>query len=121
MLDLLGLTLPDRHCKLEAGNQPLAAPLEGVATPRLARGDKLHHKVAVIDKRTVVTGSFNWSPSAAHQNDEVLMIIDSPQLAAHFTREIDRLWAGAELGINQRLARKLALGRQQCGSGVQRV
>lgn len=22
---------------------------------------------AVIDKRTVVTGSFNWSPSAAHQ------------------------------------------------------
>ena len=121
VLDLLGLTLPDRHCKLEAGNQPLAAPLEGVATPRLARGDKLHHKVAVIDKRTVVTGSFNWSPSAAHQNDEVLMIIDSPQLAAHFTREIDRLWAGAELGINQRLARKLALGRQQCGSGVQRV
>jgi phosphatidylserine/phosphatidylglycerophosphate/cardiolipin synthase-like enzyme len=121
VLDLLGLALPDRHCKLEAANQPLAAPLEGVATPRLAGGDKLHHKVAVIDKRTVVTGSFNWSPSAAHQNDEVLMIIDSPQLAAHFTREIDRLWTGAELGINQRLARKLARGRQQCGSGIQRV
>jgi phosphatidylserine/phosphatidylglycerophosphate/cardiolipin synthase-like enzyme len=121
VLDLLGLTLPDRHCKLEAGNQPLAAPLEGVATPRLAGGDKLHHKVAVIDKRTVVTGSFNWSPSAAHQNDEVLMIIDSPQLAAHFTREIDRLWAGAELGINQRLERKIAQGRQKCGSGIQRV
>ena len=121
VLDLLGLTLPDRHCKLEAGNQPLAAPLEGVATPRLAGGDKLHHKVAVIDNRTVVTGSFNWSPSAAHQNDEVLMVIDSPPLAAHFTREIDRLWAGAELGITPRLQRKLARLKQQCGSGVQRV
>jgi phosphatidylserine/phosphatidylglycerophosphate/cardiolipin synthase-like enzyme len=121
VLDLLGLALPDRHCKLEAGNRPLAAPLEGVATPRLAGGDKLHHKVAVIDNRTVVTGSFNWSPSAAHQNDEVLMIIDSPQLAAHFTREIDRLWTGAELGINQRLERKIAQGRQKCGSGIQRV
>jgi len=121
VLDLLGLALPDRHCKLEAGNRPLAAPLEGVATPRLAGGDKLHHKVAVIDNRTVVSGSFNWSPSAAHQNDEVLMIIDSPQLAAHFTREIDRLWAGAELGINQRLERKIAQGRRQCGSGIQRV
>jgi len=119
VLDLLGLALPDRHCKLEAGNRPLAAPLEGVATPRLAGGDKLHHKVAVIDNRTVVTGSFNWSPSAAHQNDEVLMIIDSPQLAAHFTREIDRLWTGAELGINQRLERKIAQGRQKCGSGIQ--
>ncbi len=121
VLDLLGLALPDRHCKLEAGNHPLAAPLEGVATPRLAGGDKLHHKVAVIDNRTVITGSFNWSPSAAHQNDEVLMIIDSPQLAAHFSREIDRLWAGAELGINKRLERKLARGRRQCGSGLQRV
>ncbi len=121
VLDLLGLALPDRHCKLEAGNRPLAAALEGVATPRLAGGDKLHHKVAVIDNRTVVTGSFNWSPSAAHQNDEVLMIIDSPPLAAHFTQEIDRLWTGAELGINQRLERKLARGRQLCGSGIQRV
>ena len=121
VLDLLGLSLPDRHCRLEAGNRPLAAPMEGVATPRLAGGDKLHHKVAVIDNRTVISGSFNWSPSAAHQNDEVLMIIDSPQLAAHFTREIDRLWAGAELGINQRLERKIAQGRQKCGTGVQRV
>ena len=121
VLDLLGLALPDRHCKLEAGNRPLASPMEGVATPRLARGDKLHHKVAVIDNRTVITGSFNWSPSAAHQNDEVLMIIDSPLLAAHFTREIDRLWAGAELGLNQRLQRKLDRDRQRCGSGMQRV
>jgi phosphatidylserine/phosphatidylglycerophosphate/cardiolipin synthase-like enzyme len=74
----------------------------------------------VIDKRTVITGSFNWSPSAAHQNDEVLLVIDSPLLAAHFTREMDRLWKGAELGITERLARKLQQGKQRCGSGVQR-
>jgi len=76
---------------------------------------------AVIDSRTVITGSFNWSPSAAHQNDEVLLVIESPLLAAHFTREMDRLWRGAELGINGRLARKLATNRRRCGSGVQRV
>jgi phosphatidylserine/phosphatidylglycerophosphate/cardiolipin synthase-like enzyme len=75
---------------------------------------------AVIDKRTVITGSFNWSPSAAHQNDEVLLVIDSPLLAAHFSREMDRLWKGAELGITERLARKLQQGRQRCGSGIQR-
>ncbi len=65
----------------------------------------------MIDKRTVITGSFNWSPSAAHQNDEVLLVIDSPLLAAHFTREMDRLWKGAELRITERLAPKL----QQAG------
>ncbi len=68
----------------------------------------------------MITGSFNWSPSAAHQNDEVLLVIESPLLAAHFTREMDRLWRGAELGITERLARKLASNRRRCGSGVQR-
>jgi phosphatidylserine/phosphatidylglycerophosphate/cardiolipin synthase-like enzyme len=120
VLDLLGASLPDRDCMLEAGNKPLQQPLEGVGIPRLAGGDKLHHKLAVIDKRTVITGSFNWSPSAAHQNDEVLLVIDSPLLAAHFTREMDRLWRGADLGLNQRLQRKLDQGRRRCGSGVQR-
>ena len=49
------------------------------------------HKFAVIDHKTVITGSFNWSPSAAHTNDETLLVIHSPQLAKHFTREIERL------------------------------
>ena len=121
VLDLLGVALADRHCKLEAGNQPLKQAAEGVGIPRLARGDKLHHKLAVIDGNTVITGSFNWSPSAAHQNDEVLMVIHSPLLAAHFTREIDRLWKGADLGINAALERKLLENRRRCGSGMQRL
>ena len=79
------------------------------------------NQFAVIDNRTVITGSFNWSHSAAHQNDEVLVVIESPLLAAHFSREMDRLWRGAELGINGRLARKLAANRRRCGSGVRRV
>jgi len=120
VLDLLGVALPDRFCKLEAGNQPFETPLQGVGTPRLARGDKLHHKLAVIDNKTVITGSFNWSPSAAHQNDETLLLIHSPQLAAHFNREIDRMWRGAELGITARMQRKLERQQARCGSGEQR-
>jgi phosphatidylserine/phosphatidylglycerophosphate/cardiolipin synthase-like enzyme len=121
VLDLLGVALADRHCKLEAGNQPLQQAAEGVGIPRLARGDKLHHKLGIIDARTVITGSFNWSPSAAHQNDEVLLVIHSPLLAAHFTREIDRLWKGADLEINAALERKLQENRRRCGSGMQRL
>ncbi|CAK6701369.1 phospholipase D-like domain-containing protein [Synechococcus sp. BA-124 BA4] len=121
VLDLLGVSMPDRFCKLEQGNSPWAQPIEGVGTPLLARGDKLHHKFAVVDGRTVITGSFNWSPSAAHGNDETLMIVESPQLAAHFTREQDRMWQGAELGITPRLRRKLERIRQTCGQGTPRA
>ena len=76
--------------------------------------------VAVIDRKTVITGSFSWSPSAAHTNDETLLIIESPQLAQHFTREMDRLWHGAELGITARMQRTLQQRREQCGSGIER-
>ncbi|MFN9643841.1 MAG: phospholipase D-like domain-containing protein [Cyanobacteriota bacterium] len=117
VLDVLGVSRADGDCLLEADNKVWQRPLEGVGTPRLAAGDKLHHKFAVIDGARVITGSFNWSPSAAHQNDETLLLVESPQLAAHFTREMDRLWRGAELGVSGRMERGLARSRQRCGSG----
>ena len=72
----------------------------------------------MIDNKTVITGSFNWSPSAAHTNDETLLAIHSPQLAQHFTREMDRLWDTAELGITPQLRRKLERQKIRCGDGV---
>ena len=120
VLDLLSLELPDHRCMIETNNQPLKTPLQSVGTPRLARGDKLHHKFAVIDNKTVITGSFNWSPAAAHTNDETLLVIHSPKVAAHFTREMNRMWRRAELGITARIQRKLERQRDKCGSGVER-
>jgi phosphatidylserine/phosphatidylglycerophosphate/cardiolipin synthase-like enzyme len=117
VLDLMGIALPDRRCQLEAGNRIWSQPLQGVGIPRLARGDKLHHKFAVLDGDRVITGSFNWSPSAAHQNDETLLLIDSPLLARHFEAEMDRLWRGAELGETARLRRGRERARRSCGSG----
>ena len=73
----------------------------------------------MIDNKTVITGGLNWSPSAAHTNDETLLIIESPRLAQHFTREMDRLWRGAELGITARMQRTLQQQREQCGSGLE--
>ncbi|KGG31073.1 hypothetical protein EV13_0046 [Prochlorococcus sp. MIT 0702] len=74
----------------------------------------------MIDNKKVITGSFNWSPAAAHTNDETLLLIHSPQLAKHFTREMNRMWRGAELGITARMQRKLDRQRARCGSGQER-
>jgi len=119
VLDLLGVSMADHRCRIEADNRPWSRPLEGVGTPQLAGGDKLHHKYAVLDGRQVISGSFNWSPSAAHQNDETLIRIDSPLLARHFEAEMDRMWRGAELGVTARLQRKLQGRGDLCGSGRQ--
>ena len=117
VLDLLGVQLSDHRCRLEADNRPWTTPVEAAGIPRLARGDKLHHKVAILDGQRVISGSFNWSPSAAFTNDETLLRIDSPLLAAHFEREMGRLWRGAELGVSARLQRKRTRQWRRCGSG----
>ena len=91
----------------------------GSSAPCPTRGDKIHHKFVVVDNKKVITGSFNWSPAVAHTNDETLLMIHSSLLAKHFTREMDRMWRGAELGITARMRRKLERQRIKCGSGVE--
>ena len=46
-------------------------------------------------------------------------MIRSAQVAAHFSREMDRIWRTADLGITERLRRKLERNRQHCGSGIE--
>ena len=71
--------------------------------------------------RTKINGSFSdIGASALQTNDETLLIIESPQLAKHFTREMDRLWDRAELGITPRIQRKLARQQIRCGEGVEK-
>jgi phosphatidylserine/phosphatidylglycerophosphate/cardiolipin synthase-like enzyme len=121
ILDLMGIVLPDRNCKIEAANRPWAGQLTQMVragSPKLVAGDKLHHKLAIIDAKTVVSGSFNWSPAAANRNDETLMVIESPQLAAHFNREMERLWSSAELGPSRQLERKQQQIQRRCGLGI---
>ena len=82
-------------------------PLETIGVPTLPTGDLLHHKFAIIDRRTVITGSHNWSNAANYRNDETLLVIqDNLIVAAHFDREFDRLYQRAIIGIPARLKRK---------------
>lgn len=105
-LDMLGTQLPNRKCQVEAGNRPWTNPISTVGTPILPPGDKLHHKFAVIDDRTTITGSHNWSAAADTQNDETLLIVENPTVAAHFVREFDRLYQGASLGLPSSISQK---------------
>jgi phosphatidylserine/phosphatidylglycerophosphate/cardiolipin synthase-like enzyme len=84
---------------------PLTTIAVGVAT--LPTGDLLHHKFAVIDRQTVITGSHNWSNAANYHNDETLLVIqNNPTVAAHFDREFNRLYANGIIGVPGRLKSK---------------
>jgi phosphatidylserine/phosphatidylglycerophosphate/cardiolipin synthase-like enzyme len=53
----------------------------------------LHHKVFVIDNKTVVTGSFNPTKSADERNDENMLVIHSERVAAWYLGEYERVKA----------------------------
>jgi phosphatidylserine/phosphatidylglycerophosphate/cardiolipin synthase-like enzyme len=55
----------------------------------------MHHKVIVIDERIVITGSYNFTSRAERRNDENLLIIDDPTLAAAYLAEFERVFEQA--------------------------
>jgi phosphatidylserine/phosphatidylglycerophosphate/cardiolipin synthase-like enzyme len=56
----------------------------------------MHHKVVIIDRRVVITGSYNFTGRAEDVNDENILIIDSPVLAQAYLDEFDRVYAQAQ-------------------------
>jgi phosphatidylserine/phosphatidylglycerophosphate/cardiolipin synthase-like enzyme len=55
----------------------------------------MHHKVFVIDNKTVVTGSFNPSQNGDRRNDENLLIIHDSSVAAKYAAEFEKVWEEA--------------------------
>lgn len=56
----------------------------------------MHHKVMILDGRVVVTGSYNFSNNAETRNDENLLVIEDPEIAARYEEEFRRVFAMAQ-------------------------
>ena len=52
----------------------------------------MHHKFAVFDGRSAMTGSYNWTRGAARNNEENLIVSGDPRLVAAFSKEFEALW-----------------------------
>lgn len=65
----------------------------GIPVCRDGSVEKMHHKVFVIDRVTVITGSYNFSAAAEEVNDENLLIIEDPGLAGAFLIEFERIYS----------------------------
>ena len=52
----------------------------------------MHNKFAIIDNCLLLTGSYNWTFSANHRNDENLTVIDDPEILARYQNQFEKLW-----------------------------
>ena len=52
----------------------------------------LHDKIIIVDESIVITGSLNFSTNADESNEENVVILDNPEIAALYLQEFEKLW-----------------------------
>lgn len=72
-------------------------PLRRIAGSKSGAQDRdsglMHQKFAVIDRKNVFTGSYNWTHAAERANDENLLLFrDAGPLAEEYRKAFRQLW-----------------------------
>jgi phosphatidylserine/phosphatidylglycerophosphate/cardiolipin synthase-like enzyme len=57
----------------------------------------MHNKFAIIDGKSLITGSFNWTLTAEEKNEENLLIITDKETIEKYEKRFDYLWDTSRL------------------------
>ena len=66
--------------------------------------DLMHHKYIVRDGEAVWTGSTNWTEDSWSREENVIVRVASPELAAAYTLDFEQLWRTREVDRSGRVA-----------------
>jgi phosphatidylserine/phosphatidylglycerophosphate/cardiolipin synthase-like enzyme len=67
-----------------------ALPFPTAAIPGVP--DLMHHKYVVRDGASVWTGSTNWTADSWTREENVIVTMDSPEIAGRYRTDFDQLW-----------------------------
>lgn len=65
----------------------LGIPVKMDTTP-----NHMHHKFMVTDEQTLITGSYNWTRSAARYNHENILLTQDGGAVKSYLKEFEQLW-----------------------------
>ena len=78
---------------LEAQRVPVRRIAAIKSNPPVKDAGLMHQKFAILDRSTVLTGSYNWTHAAERLNDENLLFFrDAGPLAEEYRRTFLQLW-----------------------------
>lgn len=84
--------LTDNDKSLDLGSDIEELANAGVEVKMDYTRNHMHHKFAVIDKEYLITGSYNWTRSAANYNHENLLLTSEKDVVKQYLREFEKLW-----------------------------
>ena len=73
--------------------EKLDVPTKGIA----GIPDLMHHKFVVRDGASVWTGSTNWTDDSWSREENVILTVDSPELAEAYTIGFEQLWESGDV------------------------
>ncbi len=89
-IDIKVLTDDDKTKDLGSDIEQLSK--EGVAVKIDDTPNHMHHKFMVVDDQTLITGSYNWTRSAAKYNYENILLTKDPGAIKAYLNEFNKLW-----------------------------
>ena len=88
--------ITDDDKSLDRGSDVCRLKKAGVAVRVDQSEYHMHHKFAVYDRKALLTGSYNWTRSAAEHNEENFIVTEDRGLVNRFTKAFDCLWESLE-------------------------
>ena len=84
--------ITDNDKSLDQGSDIDQLARAGIAVKMDITSNHMHHKFMIADLHTLITGSYNWTLSAARYNHENILLTREANVIKSFSSEFDKLW-----------------------------
>lgn len=84
--------ITDNDKSLDVGSDIDELAKAGIAVKMDTSPNHMHHKFMIADQRTLITGSYNWTLSAAKYNHENILVTSEAGVIKSFANEFEQLW-----------------------------
>jgi phosphatidylserine/phosphatidylglycerophosphate/cardiolipin synthase-like enzyme len=84
--------ITDNDKSLDEGSDIRQISKEGIPVKMDRTSNHMHHKFMVVDGKAVITGSYNWTLSAARYNHENILLTREAGVVKSYLKEFEQLW-----------------------------
>ncbi len=84
--------ITDNDKMMDMGSDIAEIVKEGIEVKTDSTPNHMHHKFMVVDENTLITGSYNWTRSAARYNHENILLTKDGGVVRAYLKEFKQLW-----------------------------
>jgi len=84
--------ITDNDKSFDVGSDVGSFSKAGIAVKMDDTPNHMHHKFMVVDDHALITGSYNWTQSAARYNHENILLTRGEKVVGSFLKEFEQLW-----------------------------